>query len=96
MEGAPNPHDVEELLRRADSRGDLLDDPLPGLRQRRDERRDHADHRHPTAAVQLRRLIRPYNLPGCRPAAVDLCARAQFGCNEAPSARLLASKREIS
>ena len=44
---------------------------VPDVRERRHDDRDHADHRHPAAAVLLRRLERPDDVHGDRPAAVD-------------------------
>ena len=48
---AAHPHDGQEPVRRADRRRHRRDAPVPGLRQRRHERRDHAHHRHPAAAA---------------------------------------------
>ncbi len=47
---------------------------VPGLRQRRHDHRDHADHRHPAAAHELRRLLGDHHPLGHRPPAVDLRA----------------------
>ena len=59
---------------------------VPGLRQRRHERGDHADHRDPAAAHELRRILGPDHFPGRRPAAVDLRAgRARLHRSRAAS-----------
>ena len=77
MARAAHPHHREEPLRRADRRRHRRDAAVPGLRQRRDDHRDHADHRHPAAAAELRRLVGARHIPGRRPAAVDLRAGAR-------------------
>ena len=48
---------------------------------------------HPPAAHELRRLLGHHHLPGRRPAAVDLRARARVGCRQGPRAGLLAERR---
>ena len=50
LEVPANPHDVEEPVRRVDSRGHHCHADVPDLRQRGHDHRDHAHHRsHPAA-----------------------------------------------
>ena len=48
------------------------------LRQRRHDHRDHAHHRRPAAAHELRRLVGHRHIPGRRAPAVDPCAGAEI------------------
>ena len=67
--GLAHPHGREEPVRRADRRRHHRDAAVPDLRERRDDRGDHADHRRPGPALELRRLVDARHVPGPRPAA---------------------------
>ena len=75
---AADPDDVQEPLRDADRRGDPGDADVPGVRQRRDDDRNHADHRCPITARELRRLVGDRDVHRHRPAAVDLHPGTDF------------------
>ena len=79
----------EEPVRRNRRRRHRLDAAVPGLRQRRDERGNHADHRHSAAADELRRLLDRHHHAGDRPPAVDSCTGASRGGVEGTGAHLL-------
>ena len=78
------PYDCEELLRSTCRRGHHRDADVPGLRKRGHDDRNHAHHRHPLAARQLRRLVGNHNIDRNRPTAVDPRAGARNGCGQAP------------
>jgi rod shape determining protein RodA len=84
-----NTHPGEEPLRRAGRRRHRRDADVPGIRQRRDDRRDRADHRHPAAAHELWRQFGHHNPSGPWPPAVDLRAGPGRRGTQGPRTHLL-------
>ena len=73
------PDRCEEPVRRADRRRHHRDAAVPGLREHRDERGDHADHRRDRPAAELRRLVDARDISGPRPAPLRPRAGARDG-----------------
>ncbi len=83
---AANPHDVEEPLRNADRRRHSGHADVPGLRQHRNDDRDHAHHGCAPAAAELWRLVGDRHLFGHRALAIDLRAGPAGLDREVPAA----------
>ena len=82
--GAPHPDDVQEPVWDAD-RGRRPGHPdVSGVRQRGHDDRNHADHRSPLAADELRRLLRPGDVHRDRPSTVNMCASTHDCRDEDP------------
>ena len=77
-------HDRKEPVRRPDRRRHHDDAAVPGLRERRDDGRDHADHRRPGTTSELRRLVDARHVHGRRPAPVDPRAGARDRAEQGP------------
>ena len=69
---AANPDHGQEPVRHADRRRHPLDAHVPGLRQRRNDDRDHAHHGRPVTPAQLRRVVGDRHFYRHWTAAVDL------------------------
>ena len=63
LAGAADRDALEELIRNARGRRNRRHAAVPGLRQRGNEPRDHADHRDPPTADELRGILRARDLP---------------------------------
>ena len=76
-----HPDHREEPVRRVARRRHHRDAAVPDLRQRRDERRDHAHHRRPGPALELRRFVdarqRSWPSASCSPSTRRRARRPQ-------------------
>ena len=82
-------HRLQEPVRDADRGRDPGDVDVPGVRQRRNDRRDCADHRGAAAADQLRRFVGDHHVRGDRAARIDLHPGQVGGVGKEPRASFL-------